>query len=91
MRSRKPAEAAPTNFERTPELTLEDGKVIVKGDIIKIRGQYGGKFKFDSLTVNKLTGSKWVDCFETYRGGPGPLRSFKIEDVKRIPKKRGRK
>ena len=64
---------------------------IVKGDIIKIDGQHGMRFKFDCITTNTETGMKWVDCFEYHKVSSGVQRSFALESVKRIPVKRGRK
>ena len=69
----------------------EDGFTIAQGDIIKVRGEYGVKFKFWSLTTNPDTGSQWVDCFEVFRGQAGAFRSFRTERIKRIPKKRVKK
>lgn len=67
-----------------------DGFEVNRGDIIKVRGEYGGKFKFDYFVTNSETGSQWVDCFEVQRGMSGCYRAFKIETIKRVPKKRGR-
>jgi hypothetical protein len=79
-----------TNFSRVYE--MEYGNfTIEKGDLIKISGEYGTKFKFLSITTNITTGATWVDCIETYRGQPGAFRSFAIDRVRRIPKKRTRK
>lgn len=81
-----------TKFSREYEM-LCDGFEIVRGDIIKVSGQYGLKFKFDSVVTNNETGSKWVDCFELFRGQSQCFRSFDIDQVKRIPQrgKRGKK
>jgi hypothetical protein len=90
MNKRTFAPVASTIFSREYELQL-DNFVIQKGDIIKVRGEYGTKFKFDSLVTNTLTGAKWVDCFEMQRGAASAYRSFKIDKIKRIPTKRGRR
>jgi hypothetical protein len=79
-----------TKFSRVYE--MEYGNfTIEKGDLIKIQGEYGTRFKFISITTNTETGVFWVDCIETYRGQPGPFRSFTVDRVRRIPKKRVRK
>lgn len=89
-RKRNSAPVIETNFSRVYE--MESGNfTIEKGDLIKIIGEYGMRFKFNSITTNKTTGVSWVDCFETHRGQTGAFRSFNIERVKRIPKKRPRK
>jgi hypothetical protein len=88
LKSRKAAVAAPTNFSYDFSYVTEDGFTISKGDLIKIKGEYGARFVFHSLTTNKLSGSKWIDCFEVARGQVGALRSFQTGRIKRIPKKR---
>ena len=71
---------------------MESGNFIIeKGDLIKITGEYGTKFRFESVTTNPKNGAVWVDCFEMFRGQLGPYRSFAIDRVKRIPKRRMRK
>lgn len=80
----------PTKFSRVYEMQYGNF-TIERGDLIKISGEYGVKFKFVSITTNIETGAFWVDCIETYRGQSGPMRSFTIDRVRRIPKKRPRK
>jgi hypothetical protein len=82
--------AVETKFSRVYEMDYGNF-TIEKGDLIKIQGVYGIKFKFISITTNTETGSFWVDCVETYRGQSGPLRSFTVDRVRRIPKKRGKR
>ena len=64
-----------------------DGFEIVKGDLITGAGQYGLKFKFDGFVTNTETGATWVDCFEVFRNTASQFRSFRVEDVKRIPQR----
>lgn len=78
-----------TKFSREMSINI-DGFEIEKGEIIKIRGEYGVRFKFDSLVTNTETGSQWIDCFEVHKGQIGCWRSFRIEKIKRIPKRRSR-
>ena len=74
------------------EYQLQVGNfVIAKGDIIKIEGEHGIKFKFESLTTNTENGKVWVDCFEMQKKVVGGFRSFSPDRVKRIPAKRGKK
>lgn len=80
-----------THLQRIPELTLPDGKVIVQGELFKVSGEYGLRFKFYSLTINSVTGAEWIDCFEVFRGQVGAFRSFKSDRIKRIPKRRLKK
>lgn len=80
-----------SELERVSELVLPDGKIISKGDLFKVIGEYGMQFKFYSLTKNVQTGAEWVDCFEMFRGHSGAQRSFSSDRIKRIPKKRKKK
>jgi hypothetical protein len=89
-RGKKQVQLPPTKFFRFPEIQV-DNFTIEKGELIKIKDEWGMKFKFDALVTNTETGAQWVDCFEVYRGRTGCLRAFKLERVKRIPKKRGRR
>ena len=80
-----------THLQREPQITLPDGKIILKGDIFKVSGEYGLKFRFDSLVTNLESGAEWVDCYEMFRGHAGAFRSFKRDRIKRIPKRRVKK
>jgi hypothetical protein len=86
MKKRIQTEAAPTKFLREPQISI-DGFTISQGDLFKVKGEYGNKFKFIGLITNLETGSQWVDCFEVVRGQIGVLRSFKSDRIKRIPQK----
>lgn len=76
-----------TKFAREYSITV-DGFEIERGDLIKVRGEYGIRFKFDSLVTNMDTGVQWIDCFEIHRGQVGVWRSFRVDKLKRIPKRR---
>ena len=90
MKKVKASKPQTTKFSR--EYSLQFGNfTIAKGDIIKIDGEHGLKFQFDSLVTNTETGVSWVDCFEMDKGKPSSWRSFYPEKVKRIPTKRGRR
>lgn len=80
-----------TDFKKVSTLTLPDGKVIERGDMFKVSGEYGLRFKFWEHVINLKTGSEWVDCYEMFRGQAGSFRSFKSDRIKRIPKKRVKK
>lgn len=90
MRKRKEVVIPDTKFDRIPEVTV-DGFTILKDETIKIKGVYGTRFKFAYLVTNKETGSSWIDCYELFRGSVGGCRSFQVEKIKRIPKKRVKK
>jgi phage terminase large subunit-like protein len=90
MKKVKATKPQTTKFAR--EYELQVGKFIVaKGDIIKIDGEHGGKFRFESLTTNTENGKVWVDCFEIHKKSVGAFRSFTPDRVKRVPTKRGKK
>jgi hypothetical protein len=86
----KPVVSAMAQKFQTEDSVIIDGFEVVRDDIIKVKGQHGSKFKFRGFTTNVETGSSWIDCFELQKGLPGAFRSFSIEDVKRVPKKRKR-
>ena len=92
MAKKKLAPVKETKFSRETSMEV-DGFEIVRGDIIKVSGEYGLKFKFDAVVTNTETGSKWIDCFELYRGTSHSYRSFSLDRVKRVPQrgKRGKK
>jgi len=77
-------------FNRVYEMQYENF-TIERGDLIKITGEYGTRFRFESITTNPANGAVWVDCFEMWRGRTGAYRSFSVDRVKRIPKRRPRK
>lgn len=64
---------------------------INQGDIFKVQGEWGGKFKFHSFVINPSNGAKWIDCFELHNGQASAWRSFRPERIKHIPKKRGKR
>lgn len=89
-RRKKSVPLVDTKFHRVGELELGNF-TLIKGDIIKIQDEWGMRFKFDSLVTNVETGSQWIDCFEVFKARTGVLRSFRIDRVKRIPTRRGRR
>jgi hypothetical protein len=84
------AEVKPTYFETIPYMNVQ-GFEINAGDIIKVHGQHGSKFKFIGVTKNNLTGSQWVDCFEIVGGVSSVFRSFSEDKIKRVPTKNRRR
>lgn len=89
MLRRKKAEVTESHFSTVPYMNI-DGFTINRGDVIKVNGEHGGRFKFIGVTTNTLTGSSWVDCFEIINAVPSVFRSFKIEKVRRIPARKRR-
>jgi hypothetical protein len=70
---------------------LPDGRTIEKDEIIKIDGEWGGRFKFQEHVVRKDTGIEWIDCFEIQKGILCGWRSFKPDRIKALPKKRNKR
>ena len=85
-RRKKEAHIVPSNLSTVPYMEV-NGFPINGGDIIKVKGEYGTKFKFVGITTNELTGSQWVDCFEIFRGKAQQFRAFKEDRIKRIPQR----
>jgi len=88
MGRRKKVFIAPTKFHRDPEAILPSGRKIERGDMLRVSGEHGLRFKFDSLVTNKETGDQWIDCFEVYKARSGALRAFKADRIKPMPKTR---
>jgi hypothetical protein len=78
-------------FIRTETFVTESGKTISSGDIIKIKGVWGSKFRFLNYVTNPKNGVSWIDCIELERGVPCGWRSFYPDRVKALPKKRGKR
>lgn len=89
MGRRKKVVIPETKFKTEPSFEV-DGFEINAGDFVKVKGEYGSKFKVRGLTTNDETGAQWVDCFELIRGVPSQFRAFKLDRIKRIPQ-RGRR
>ncbi len=92
MQKKNRAKPSETFFLRESSVEI-DGFTISRGDIIKIKGEHGGKFKFDSFVTNQISGAQWVDCFEIINGISSVFRSFRLDQIKRIPirRKRGKR
>lgn len=90
-RRKKYVSPIPNKFHREPQYTLEGGRIIEHGEIIKIHGEHGSKFKFIEHVVNKETGVDWIDCFEIRQGVMSGWRSFRCDRIKPLPKKRVKK
>jgi hypothetical protein len=86
VRARREAPVSPTKFLKEPEISI-DGFIISQGDVFKVRGEYGSKFKFVGFVTNLETGAQWIDCFEIQRGQVGAFRSFKPDRIKRVPQR----
>ena len=80
------ASVAETKFKREYSVIV-DGFEVVKGDLIKVVGQHGARFRFDAVVTNTESGSTWVDCFEMHRNVATTYRSFDLQLVKRVPQR----
>lgn len=82
----------PSKFTRDfSALELPGGTVVEPGEIVRVSGEHGLRFKFYSLTTNTETGVSWVDCFEVYKARTGVMRSFYAERIRKIPVRRKRR
>jgi hypothetical protein len=89
MISRKASVIRETKFERSYEIQVGT-RTVLSGEVIKINGEHGAKFKFISLVTNKETGATWIDCFELDKNIVSAWRSFKADRIKLMPIKRGK-
>ena len=90
-RSRKVTSPFSHLYIRHQQATAPDGTQLQPGDMIKIKGEHGGLFRFKEFVEKTDTGSSWIDCYEMEKGLPCGLRSFRLDRVKTIPKKRMRR
>jgi hypothetical protein len=74
-------------YHREPTYTTPEGRVIESGEIIKIKGVWGTKFKFIEYVQRTDDGAKeWIDCYELEKGQMCAHRSFRPELIKPLPK-----
>lgn len=75
-------------YNRNPSYILENGKVVEKGEVIKIHGVHGTKFLFVEHVVRTDNGKEWIDCIELEKGTRCGTRSFYPDRIKTVPKSR---
>ena len=75
-------------YNRVPHFTMPDGRIIEKDEIIKIKGEHGGKFKFVEHVTRTDSGIEWIDCFELRGSVLCGWRSFYPDRIKPMPKTR---
>ena len=78
------------HWETSPVLVVGNRKVEA-GEIIKISQVWGTKFKFIRYVYNPKTDTSWIDCAEMHRNQWGQTRSFRVDRVKLLPKRRNKK
>jgi hypothetical protein len=78
-------------FIMEDSMVTTSGREINQGDIIKINGEWGTKFKFVNLVTNPDNNAQWVDCYQIEKGQISRYRAFRPERVKHIPKRRGKR
>lgn len=78
-------------YHREPFFAIEGGRVIERGEVIKIKGVHGTKFMFKQYTRRNDTGIDWIDCYELDRGTMCGERSFRTDRIKPLPKTRRNK
>jgi hypothetical protein len=91
MPKKKKVTHNPDPFNREESFVTSEGKTVSRGDVIKIKGVWGTKFRFFSYVTNPKNGVSWIDCLELERGVGCGMRSFYPDRVKTIPKKRGKR
>ena len=90
MKKKKNTTILTSNFIKESEMTTPEGKLVSQGDIIRIHGEHGKKFKFDKFVTRADNGLTWIDCYEMQGGVIGMMRSFRVERVRVIPKRKKR-
>ena len=78
-------------YHREPTYTTSEGRIIEAGEVIKIKGVWGTKFKFIEYVQRTDDAAKeWIDCYELEKGQLCGHRSFRPELIKPLskPKKR---
>lgn len=75
-------------YHREPIFTTPEGRTVEPGDIIKIKGIWGVKFKFKEYVRRTDSDADWIDCYELEKGQTCGQRSFKKERIKAMPKPR---
>jgi len=91
MQKRKPYKSHNDPFTRYP--TLEVSKTVLNyGDIFKVKGKFGGIFKFNEYVVNPENNIDWVSCFRVEKGIVQGYFACRVDQVCIIkPKKPVRK
>jgi hypothetical protein len=75
-------------YHRESFYTMPDGRVVERGEIIKIQGVYATKFKFFEHVRRIDSDIDWIDCFELEKGIQCGQRSFRTDRIKVLPKAR---
>lgn len=75
----------------TESTFMVGSREVTAGDIVKVYGVYGEKFKIIGLVTNTLNGIQWVDCYSLSKGVPAQTRAFYLDRIKPLPRKRKRK
>ena len=91
MGRRKKIQINEDPFVREDLFVTEEGRSIKIGDLIKVKGIWGTKFKFLNYVTNPNTGVCWIDCIELDRGISCGYRSFCPNRVKHVPNKGGKR
>jgi hypothetical protein len=73
-------------YHREPFFIMPDGRVVERGEIIKIKGVYATKFKFFEHVRRIDSDIDWIDCFELEKGIQCGQRSFRCDRVNPLPK-----
>lgn len=73
-------------YYREQSITIDGGRVIQKGEVIKIKGINATKFVFKEHVRRTDSGIEWIDCFELDKGVSCGQRSFRTDRIKPLPK-----
>jgi hypothetical protein len=78
-------------YQRVPYYDVDDKRRIESGEIVKVKGVWGTKFRFMQHTKRLDNGNEWIDLVMLERGVGCGQRSFYPDRIKPLPKKRRKK
>lgn len=90
MQRRKKYKHSESKLDINPTFIVGN-REITTGDIVKVHGEHGSKFKIIGFVTNTQTGHQWVDCYALCKGVPAQTRAFTLDRIKPLPRKRRKK
>jgi hypothetical protein len=90
VQKRKQYKPPKSRLETSPTFVLGNREVTA-GEVVKVYGIHGVKFKVIGLVTNTHTGVQWVDVYELSKGVPAQTRAFYPDKIKLLPKRRNKR
>ena len=89
VQRRKKFKPLKSRLDLNPSFTVGNREVVA-GEIVKVHGEWGLKFKVIGLVTNTSTGVQWVDVYELSKVVPAQTTAFYLERIRPLPRKRKR-